>query len=123
MVAVSFISLSIARETASRGPKIPRMIAFHEFHAVTVAEHGAVSAQRFGNEKRPTGFMEQRRGMELNELHVCDHRAGAIGHGEPVSGGDGGVRRMEIYLACTTGCKEGIFDCSVKIVRVMVSRT
>src|ERR1700753_3003033 len=45
-------------------------------------------------------------GMELNEFHVGDLRAGAIGHGDAVTGGDVGIGGVEIDLAAAAGGKE-----------------
>ena len=41
--------------------------------------------------------------MELDELHVRDHRAGSPGHRDAVAGRDGGVRCVEINFPASAG--------------------
>ncbi len=44
--------------------------------------------------------------MELHELHVADFSAGAIGHRNSVTGGDGRIRSFLVDMAETASCKQ-----------------
>ena len=44
--------------------------------------------------------------MELNELHVRNHRAGPPGHRHSVAGRDRGIRRVKINLSAPAGGEE-----------------
>ncbi len=46
-------------------------------------------------------------GVELHEFHVGDGRAGAVGHGDAVAGGDVGIAGVEVDLAGTAGRQHG----------------
>src|SRR5690242_11576032 len=43
--------------------------------------------------------------MELNEFHIADTRAYAVGHCNAVAGGDQRIGRVEVCLAATAGGK------------------
>ena len=69
---------------------------------VDVADDGAVSPQRLGQQRSRHGRMVQRGGVELHELHVGHGDAGGQRHGEPVPGRLGGVGRDGEELAGAT---------------------
>ena len=62
------------------------MPAGHEGPAVVVAQHGALAAQRLGDQRQLAGRAGvQRGGVELHELDVGEGGAGEQGEGEPVA--------------------------------------
>ena len=62
------------------------IVLLHEFLAVQRAKYAAIAAHRFRNQERRTvAWMEERRGMELHELHVLDGTFGAIDHRDTVA--------------------------------------
>src|SRR5204862_485662 len=71
------------------------------------ADYAAFEPQRLGDEGRLGLRVVQAGGVELDELHVGDRRAGAIGHGHPVGGGDVGVGGVQVDLAGAAGGKNG----------------
>ena len=48
--------------------------------------------------------------MELDKLQVGDLGASPVGHGHPISGGDGGVGGVEIDLAAAPCAEHGHFN-------------
>src|SRR5215471_10411068 len=70
----------------------------HEAGQLHVAQVRALSSQRLRDEKSWRIFDIQRSGMKLDELQIADLRPGAERHGNPVTRGDRGVRRLAIDL-------------------------
>ena len=66
-------------------------------------EHAAFAAHRLADQKGLGLGMIEAGGMELDELHVGDRRAGALGHGHAVAGGDVRIGGVEIDLAAAAG--------------------
>ena len=58
--------------------------------ALIVEEHGALAAQRLGEEERR---VDERRRVELDELEVGERGAGAVRGRDPLADGAGGIRR------------------------------
>ena len=88
MIFATLLHLAVdgAGHNVSRSQREARVVFLHELLAVEVAQHGAVAAHSFGDQE--TGAiagMEQRRGVELDELHVLHGTLGAIDHGDAVA--------------------------------------
>ena len=73
----------------------------HEPPAVGVDQRGPLPADRLGDQEVARGG--QGGGMELVELQVRHRCAGAQGDGDPVTGGDLGVRGVAVELAGAAG--------------------
>src|SRR5438094_368666 len=96
-----------ARDDVARRELGARVVALHEHLAVGPTEHRPLAAQRLGHEEGlRLGVIEAGR-VELEELHVGDRRAGAVGHGDAVAGGDVGVGGVEVDLARAARAEEG----------------
>jgi hypothetical protein len=67
--------------------------------------------------------MKQAGGMKLDELHVRDRHARAVGHGHAVAGGDVGVRGVEIDLAAAAGGQQHMRAATVSTGRSALSST
>ena len=82
------------------------MTSLHEPHPVAVDEEGALAAHGLGDERllaagpRPE---PQHRRVELDELDVGHHRAGAQRRGHAVAGGDRRVGRRGVDLSDSAG--------------------
>ena len=63
----------------------------HEALAGRVDQRGAVAAQRLGGERRRVAADVDRGRVELHELRIGDHRAGAGRHAEAVAARFGGL--------------------------------
>ena len=79
------------------------MVLRHEATHLEIAQVSALTPQGFGEEKAGSALQIQRRGMELNELHVADLGAGAKGHRHSVAGSDGGIGGVAIELTQAPG--------------------
>ena len=66
------------------------VVALHEGLAVAVHEYGPFAAHCLADEETLGVWVVEASGMELDELHVLNLRAGALGHCDAVAGG--GVR-------------------------------
>jgi hypothetical protein len=65
---------------------------------------GALAAQRLRHkERRRLATDGEPRRVELHELEVTDGGAGAVGHGDAVTGGDRRVGGAGVHLPCTPG--------------------
>ena len=96
-----------ARDDVARRELGARVVALHERLAVGPTEHRPLAAQRLGHEEGlRLGVVEAGR-VELEELHVGDRRAGAVGHGDAVAGRDVGVGGVEVDLARAARAEEG----------------
>jgi hypothetical protein len=84
-----------------------RMDVLHELDAVHRFEHAPLAADGFADEKRLGLGMIQAGRMKLDELHVGDRHARAVGHGNAVSGGDVRVGGVEIHLAAAPRGQHG----------------
>ena len=73
-----------------------------------VAQDAAFAAHRLADEERFRLGMEQAGRVELDELHVGDGHARAVGHGHAVAGGDVGIGGVEIDLAAAAGGEEHV---------------
>ena len=83
-----------------------RVLALHEPHARLVDEEGALAAHGLGDERllAARALAEPEHGrVELDELEVGEHGAGAQRGGHAVAGRDGRVRRRGVDLAEPTG--------------------
>ena len=60
-------------------------------------------ADGFGDQERRRPGIVERRGMELDELHVGDRRAGPVRHRDAVARRDGRIGRVEIDLSQPAG--------------------
>ena len=72
-----------------------RVRLHHETFPLGIAQIGAFAPKSLGQQKCGVLLRGERRGMELQELHVAHHRPGPIGHGVTVAGSHyriGGVR-------------------------------
>src|SRR2546423_8595468 len=80
--------------------KLAGLVIFgHETVQLGIAQHCAFTAQGL-REKKVRGILYvQGRRMKLYELHVTDLGAGAMRHGDSVSGGYGGVFGVAVNLA------------------------
>ncbi len=68
-----------------------RMLLGHERHTAFVAEDRTLAPQRLGEKRARHRRVVQCGGVELHELEVGDRGAGADGHGDAVTGGEGGI--------------------------------
>ena len=80
-----------------------RMEIRHEGSAVEIPQHAALATDGLGDQGPPAVRSLERRGMELDHLHVPHLRAGAVGHGHAVTGGDVRIRRELVDLAQASG--------------------
>ena len=79
------------------------MIALHEIFAPIVAQDSAFPAHRFGDEERFRFGVKQTGRMELDELHVRDHRAGAPCHRHTIARRNVRIGCVEINFPATAG--------------------
>ncbi len=79
-----------------------RMVFLHEAIHLDVPQIGALTAQRFREQKAGRFLHIHRRGMKLNELHVADFRPRVEGHSHAVSRGGFGIGRVAINLSHTS---------------------
>ncbi len=93
-IPVALDAAEIERRAVARGDRardhVPRRELVGEALAVLVQEGGACAAQRFGEEE---AVVEQRGGMELDELEVGERRARAVREQQPFAGRAARVRR------------------------------
>ena len=75
----------------------------HERLAVRPPQDRPLAAQRLADQERLRLRVVQAGRVELDELHVADRHAGAVGHGDAVAGRDVGVGRVEVHLAGAAG--------------------
>src|SRR5581483_6783006 len=75
------------------------VILRHEALQLEVAQVAALAAQSFGEEETRSALEEQRRGVELHELHVPDFGSGAKGHCDTVAGSDLWVGSVAVHVA------------------------
>jgi hypothetical protein len=90
---------SSARDDVARREVGERVQAGHDRHVVLRAQDRALAAHRLADQERFGLRMVQAGRMELDELHVRERGARAIGHRHPVAGRDVGIARVEIHLA------------------------
>src|SRR5690606_199428 len=96
-----------AGDDVARGEVGAFVVVGHEAVAVDVEEDAALAADGFADERSArAGDVEGRR-VELHEGGVGDLRARAVGHGEPVAGGDGRVGRLAVDLPAPAGGEDG----------------
>ncbi|KXK00369.1 MAG: hypothetical protein UZ03_NOB001002781 [Nitrospira sp. OLB3] len=106
------------RHDIPRRQRPVRMIPVHEQLALDVAQSAAFPPDGFREQKRRTGRQVERRGVELHELHVREHRPGSKRHRHAVAGGIAGIGGPRINLPGPsggqhdrTGRQEGTFSC------------
>ena len=99
------LAVDAARDHVARGELLARVVALHERIAGAVAQNPAFSAQRLADQEALRLRVVQAGGMKLDELQICDGCPRAVGHGQPVAGGDVRVRRVEVDLAGAAGCQ------------------
>ena len=78
-------------------------VALHEALEKNIAEDAAFSAQRLGKQEARRALDGESSGMELHELHVGQDRAGFVGDGQTVAGGDFRIGGFAIDLAEASG--------------------
>ena len=86
------------------------MVFVHEFLAVGQPQDGPEAAHGLGYQE--IGFLAgvvERRGVELDELHVLGDRLGAVAHGDTVARGDVGIRSRGIDVAAAACGNDGEF--------------
>src|SRR5947209_1269003 len=84
--------------------KLAGLVIFrHETVQLGIAQHGAFTAQGLREKKMRGILYVQCRRMKLYELHVTDLGAGAIRHGDSVSGGYGGIGGVAVNLSSAAG--------------------
>ena len=79
------------------------MDADHETLSHVVEQVGALAAQGFGDQEDGRLVRVKPGRMELDELHVADGGAGAVGHGHAIAGRDPGIGGQGIDLAGAAG--------------------
>ncbi len=92
-----------AGHDVARGQLLARVVAGHEGLAGGVAQDAALAAQRLGDEEALGLGVEERGGVELEELHVGDGRSGPPRHGHAVAGPDVRAGGVEVDLAGAAG--------------------
>ncbi len=92
-----------AGDDIARGQFEAGMVALHEALAAVVAQPCALSAKGLREQEAGNGGKEERRGVELVELHVGQLGAGSGGKGDSVTRGDGGIGGVGVDLACSAG--------------------
>jgi hypothetical protein len=75
------------------------VVSAHERLAVAIAQQRSFAAHGFADQEGARLGVVQAGGMELDELHIGDGRAGAVGHGDPVPRRDVRVAGVEVDLA------------------------
>ena len=83
------------------GEFLLRIVPLHEAAPAFVDEDGTFSSHGFRDEKGLDGGVVETCWMELDELHVRDHRTGAPGHSDAIPRGDVGIRCVEIDFPAT----------------------
>ena len=86
------------------------MVFVHELLAVGQPQDGPEAAHGFGDQE--VGLLAgvvERRGVELDELHVLGHRLGAVAHGDAVACGDARIGRRRIDVAAAARGHDGEF--------------
>src|SRR5699024_7620776 len=81
-------------------------VAFHEPFTVGVAENTAFTTGSFRQQNTQAGKTGR---VELNELHIFQWNAVAVGNGHAITGQSVGVGGGLEDLACTTGSKHNRF--------------
>lgn len=91
------------------GRQFQALVVFlHEALAAEVAEYATVAAHGLGDEEAGTvAGMEERGGVELDELHILHRALGAVDHGDAVAGGHERIGSGLIYGAYAAGGHEG----------------
>ena len=92
-----------ARDDVARREVGARVQVRHDRRAVLGPEDSALAANRLADQERLRLRVVEAGGVELDELHVRERGAGAIGHRHPVARGDVGVARVEVDLARAAG--------------------
>ena len=98
-----------AADDVARGELAIFVIVKHEAVAVAIDEVGAFAADGFGDEGAAGAGDIERRGVELDHLHVAERGTRAVGHGVAVGGGDFWVGGFAIELAGAAGGENGAF--------------
>ena len=87
----------LARDDVARSELVGEAVA------LVVEQHGALSAQRLGQEERR---VDERRRVELHELEVGERGAGAVRGRNPLADGAGGIRRPFPERGCAARREE-----------------
>ena len=92
----------------ARRQREPGVVFVHELVALKVLQDGTGTPHGLGDEEgRFFGRVVERRGVELHELQVSQHAAGAVNHGHTVAGGDDGSGGGGIDVAHAACGQEG----------------
>jgi len=82
------------------------VILRHEALQLQITQIRTFTAQGLGEQEARSAFQKQRRRVELDELHIADFCAGAIGHSDAIAGGHSGVRSVAVNVAQASGGKQ-----------------
>jgi hypothetical protein len=105
--ALFHFAVDRASDDVTRREGFQRVPGVHEFNASDAFQNATFAADGFADEKGFCSRMVEAGGMKLDELHVCDGSARAIGHGNTVAGGDIRVGGIEIDFSATARRQEG----------------
>ena len=83
------------------------VLVLHETPSALIDQNASLAANGLRNQERFDRGMVKAGGMELDELHIRDHRTGAPRHRHAVAGRDIGVRGVEVDLPTTAGGEHG----------------
>jgi len=98
-----------SRHGVARGEFASRVIALHEAFAPAVDQEGALAPDGLGDQP-PRGARDVESGrVELDELHVLEHRSGPIGDRYAVAGGHLGVGGLAVEAAEAAAGQDGLF--------------
>ena len=116
-----------ARDDVARREVGERMQTRHDRRAGLRLQDRPFSAHRLADQERLRLRVVQARGVELDELHVRECGAGAIGHRHSVARGDVGIARVEIDLARAAGGEQRHarlerHHCSVRVEHIRADR-
>ena len=110
MIDAGYLHLVVdgAGDDVARRQREPGVVFVHELVALKVLQDGAGAPHSLGDEEGGFfGRVVERRGVELHELQVSQHAAGAVNHGHAVAGGDDGSGGGGIDIAHAAGGQEG----------------
>src|SRR5687768_17419834 len=101
--AAGLLAKNLARDDVAGRELGETMTIAHESLAVGVDECRALAAHGLRHQRERVLRCIERGGMELDELHVGQLRAGTVRDREAIACGDDGVRRVAVDLAAAAG--------------------